>query len=206
MKTILKILIALFLIAVFVIVGVIAMVRLEYKDKTYENYDQVPNNSIVVVLGASVYKDGTPSDALEDRLSVGADLWRQGKAARIILSGDDGRYAMPEIKAMVSYMYSQGVPDDVLITDGDNARTYDSCYRLKNEHLADNVVLITQGFHLPRALYLCNKLGLDAWGIKSDLRPYADIVWFTARDLMASLLAFWDIYTQALPTYIKNIQ
>jgi len=203
MKTFFKIIIALAAVAALVIVGVIALVRLEYRGKIYEQIQHIPDASVVVVLGASVKRDQTPSQALEDRLQVGADIWQADKAEKIILSGDDGRWAQPEIAAMVGYMYEQGIPDEDLIADGNNARTYDSCYRLKNEIDQDKVVLVTQGFHLPRALYLCNKLGLDAWGITSDLRTYDRGEWFLVRDWLASLLAFWDIYTQALPTYLK---
>ncbi|NIP32484.1 hypothetical protein GWN26_03100 [Candidatus Saccharibacteria bacterium] len=104
---------------------------------------------------------------------------------------------------MLNYMYNRDVPDSIVIVDGNNARTFDSCYRLKNELRQNDVVLITQGFHMPRALYLCNKMGLDAWGLESDLRMYKDIVWFTVRDWMASLLAWWDIYNQRLPSYLQ---
>jgi SanA protein len=203
MKTFAKIIFSLFVIACLVIAGVIVSVRTEYKDRVYNEIQNVSENSVVVVLGASINRDMTPSDVLEDRLQVAVDLWEQGKAEKIILSGDDGRWAQPEIPAMVNYMYSQGVPDDILIPDGDNARTYDSCYRLKNELNQDKVILITQGFHLPRALYLCNKLGLDAQGIKSDLRPYRKVAWFTVRDWLASFFAFWDINAGRTPSYLE---
>lgn len=204
MKYLVKTIIVAVTISLLLVVAIIYWVRVEYKDKIYSQIGEVPENSVVVVLGASVKRDKTPNDALEDRLNVAADIWRAGKTQRIILSGDDGRWAQPEIPAMLNYMYNQGVPQEVLIADGDNARTYDSCYRLKHELKQDDVVLVTQGFHLPRALYLCNEVGLDAWGIDSDLRPYSKIVWFTVRDWLASFLAYWDILLSAKPSYLTR--
>jgi len=199
-----KILLILLIVIMATAVALTIMVRSEYQDKVYSSIQELPDDSVMVVLGASVKRDATPSDALEDRLDMAVRAWRAGKVDKIILSGDDGRWAQEETQAMLGYMYSQGVPDHLLIIDGNNARTFDSCYRLRNELHEDNVVLITQSFHLPRALYLCNELGIDAWGLDSDLRWYQDIVWFTARDWLASLLAFWDIYDRRLPTYLEN--
>ncbi|MBU0648746.1 YdcF family protein [Patescibacteria group bacterium] len=204
MKTFFKIIISLITVVGLVVIGIIVSVRMEYRDKIYAQIEDVPEQSMVVVLGASVKRDQTPSQALEDRLRLAADIWYAGKAEKIILSGDDGRWAQPEIAAMVGYMYELGVPDEVLIADGNNARTHDSCYRLKNELGQDKVVLITQGFHLPRALYLCNKVGLDAWGIESNFQSYDRGGWFLLRDWLASFLAFWDIATEQLPSYLEN--
>jgi SanA protein len=111
---------------------------------------------------------------------------------------------MPEIAAMYRYVYEAGMPEGIVIIDGNNARTFDSCYRLKNVLGQNDVVLVTQGFHLPRALYLCNEVGIDAWGIDADLRSYRDIAWFTSRDWLASFLAFWDIYLKRTPTFLEN--
>ncbi len=191
------------LLVSFVAGGIMITVRNEFQDKVYPSVENLPEDSTMVVLGASVYRDRTPSDALEDRLDMAVRAYRANKVKRIILSGDDGRWAQEEVQTMLNYMYNRDVPDSIVIVDGNNARTFDSCYRLKNELRQNDVVLITQGFHMPRALYLCNKMGLDAWGLESDLRMYKDIVWFTVRDWMASLLAWWDIYNQRLPSYLQ---
>jgi len=188
-------------IVVFTIVG---HVRTEYRYRVYEEVKDIPQDSTLVVLGASVHPDQTPSDALEDRLNTAVRAWRAKKAGLIILSGDDGRYAQPETDSMLQYMLEQGVPEGIILVDGNNARTFDSCYRLKNELNQNDVVLFTQAFHLPRALYLCNEVGLDAWGVESDRRSYHKIVWFTFRDWMASFLAFLDIRLKRLPTYLEN--
>jgi len=184
-------------------VVLMVQVRSEYNYKTYEDVNELPRDSVVVVLGASVHRDRTPSDALEDRLEMAIRAWRAEKTDKIILSGDDGTWAQEEVQSMLNYLVNKGVPRNMIIIDGNNARTFDSCYRLKNVLNQNEVVLITQSFHLPRALYLCNEIGLDAWGLESDLRWYKDVLWFTVRDWMASLLAFWDLYNQRLPSYLE---
>jgi len=205
-KFFLTILIILLISAIFAGAGatfLMIQVRSEYQSKIFEDVDQLPNESIIVVLGASVHRDRTPSDALEDRLEMAIRAWRAEKADKIILSGDDGTWAQEEVQSMLSYLVNKGVPRHLIVIDGNNARTFDSCYRLKNVLNENEVVLITQSFHLPRALYLCNEIGLDAWGLESDLRWYKDVLWFTVRDWMASLLAYWDIYNQRLPSYLE---
>lgn len=192
------------LIGAIVFGGVAMYVRGEYMHKIYPDITVMPADSTLVVLGASVINEKTPSAALEDRLEMAVRAWRAGKVEKIILSGDDGRWAQPEISAMLAYLREQEVPDTMLILDGNNARTFDSCYRLRNELIQKDVVLITQSFHLPRALYLCNEMGLDAYGLASDLRWYQSILWFTLRDWGASVLAWYDIYTKQLPTYLKK--
>jgi len=198
-----KISLIIIVLIAFVAGGIMVTVRNEFQEKVYPSVNNLPEDSTMVVLGASVYRDRTPSDALEDRLDMAVRAYRANKVKRIILSGDDGRWAQEEVQTMLNYMYNRDVPDSIIIVDGNNARTFDSCYRLKNELRQNDVVLVTQSFHMPRALYLCNKMGLDAWGLESDLRMYKDIVWFTVRDWMASLLAWWDIYNQRLPSYLQ---
>jgi len=184
--------------------GLAMYVRGEYIHKIYPDITAIPSDSTMVVLGASVIDENTPSAALEDRLEMAVRAWRANKVEKIILSGDDGRWAQPETSAMLAYLREQGVPDTMVIIDGNNARTFDSCYRLRNELIQKDVVLITQSFHLPRALYLCNEMGLNAYGIDSDLRWYKSILWFTIRDWSASVLAWYDIYTKQLPTYLEK--
>lgn len=205
-KFFLNIFVLLIILLILASVGsmvIMVQVRSEYQSKIYNDVDQLPNGSTIVVLGASVHPDNTPSDALEDRLEIAARAWRAEKIENIVLSGDDGTWAQEEIQSMLGYLIDAGVPRDNIIIDGNNARTFDSCYRLKNVLNQNKVVLITQSFHMPRALYLCNEIGLDAWGLESDLRWYKDVLWFTVRDWMASLLAFWDLYNQRLPSYLE---
>lgn len=181
------------LVAFFVLVTVFGLeVRFKYSDRVYDAGD-VPNAVYGVVLGASI-DPGTmqPSPVLRDRLDTAIDLMKSQKIMGVLVTGDDGKWKSDEITAMVSYLHSQGVPDEVIEVDGGAFRTYMSC-----EHLAargfHNVTLITQQFHMARALYLCNESGVTANGVLSDRHWYLKNAFFWVRDFFASPFAYLDV-------------
>lgn len=118
----------------------------------------------IVVLGASVYPDGTPSDILRARLDDAVELYQEGAARKIIASGDNGDLHYNESSAMKEYLVSQGVPSQDVFCDYAGFSTYDSIYRAKNVFGAKSIVVATQKYHLPRALFAAKALGLDAVG------------------------------------------
>ena len=153
----------------------------------------ITKESVALVLGASVLSNGEPSDALQDRLDTALDLFRQGRADRILITGDDGRYRVDEISVMRDYLTKADVPWERIIVDGQGYRTYESCKRAVDVLGIKKAVVVTQRFHMGRALYLCNRLGMDAEGVNADRHPYVRIVYFWARDLAASAEAWWDV-------------
>ena len=192
MRKILKIALILILVVVFGITGVILRVRTSYTDKILAQ-DQLKPAQAIVVLGASILPNGQPSDALADRLDTGIALYHKNLASILFLTGDDGRYKVNEIQVMRNYVLTHGVPQSSIMTDGQGYRTYESCSRAINVFNIKNAILVTQNFHLPRALYLCNKLGMDATGVSADKHTYVRIVYFTLRDWLASFEAWMDI-------------
>lgn len=191
-KSLLKASAAVVGIGTFFIVGVIFYVRFAYRSSIFEA-QKVPSKPVIMVLGASLKSDGQPSDALLDRLQVGMDLYREGKGSLILVTGDDGKMRSDEIKAMRKYVLDNGIPESALKSDGQGYRTYESCTRAKTEFGIDKAIVVTQEFHLPRALYLCNKLGVESIGVPADLRSYKEIARFTVRDWLASFKAWIDI-------------
>lgn len=150
---------------------------------------------VAMVLGASIKEDGTASDALYDRVSVGIDLYKLGKVEKILLTGDDGRFRSNEIAVMKQMALDQGVPESAILTDGQGYRTYESCKRAVTVFQITDAVVITQEFHLRRALYLCSHLGMTQLeGLTADRHRYANIVYFTVRDTFASVKAWIDIH------------
>ncbi len=123
--------------------------------------------SVALVLGSSV-KSRKPNIVLKERLDMAAALYAAGKVKKLILSGDNRTVDYNEPQAMKVYLVSIGVPENDLILDHAGRRTYDSCYRARYIFNLDSVIIVTQAFHLPRALYLCNTLGIDAIGIAAD--------------------------------------
>ena len=138
----------------------------------------------IFVLGAGLRSDGTPSDMLRDRLQCAVELYRQGVAPRIILSGDCSGEDYDEVSAMARYCVEQGVPESVLVKDGKGFSTYESLYRYR-ESGGGRIVIVTQKYHLFRALYLAHEMGLEADGYPSDLRSYRGQIFRDIREIMA---------------------
>ncbi len=179
--------------------SVVADVQLRYLDRI-ERWEGAPPGegayATALILGAGFKRDGTPSDALKDRLDEGIWLFESGHVKRLFVTADDGSYRANEIMVMKNYLLSQGVEEEALIIDGRGYRTYESCKNATSRFTDEKIIVVTQRFHLGRALYLCNQLGVDAIGRPADRRSYERIKFFWARDLLASVKAWWDIHIQ----------
>ena len=173
-------------------IAVILDVQFAYKNRI-QPVNKLKPVQAIIVLGAAVLKNGQPSDALADRLDTGINLFKQGLAPTILLTGDNGAYHEDEMDVMKNYIESKGISETNLKIDGQGYRTYESCSRAANIFGIKSAIIVTQNFHLPRALYLCEKFGIDSSGTSADLRHYKEIAWFYLRDWLASAKAFWDI-------------
>ena len=185
-------------IAIFAVV-VLAMcldVQLRYRDRMTRAETAPTGTEAIIVLGAALKTDGTPSDALRDRLETGIALYKVGKAPKILLTGDDGKNHTDEVAVMKDYVLNREVPEQDVKVDGQGYRTYESCARAVQVLNIKKAIVVTQNFHLPRALYLCNSLGMDAVGVSADLEHYQDWWWNLGRDLLASVKAWWDVNVQ----------
>ncbi|MBU2566974.1 YdcF family protein [Patescibacteria group bacterium] len=178
-------------VAIFIL-GTIAYVRVTQLDNLFTE-QEVPQAPVIIILGASLKTDGTPSDALEDRLIRGAELFIDQKAPKILVTGDDGQNHSDEVSVMKQYLIDKGIPEAAIQVDGHGYRTYESCKRAKQEFGYNQAILVTQKFHLVRALYLCNSLGVESNGVTSDLRHYKSITQLTIRDWLASFKAWIDL-------------
>lgn len=126
----------------------------------------------IMVLGASVMADGTPSPILKDRLDVAVDLYKKGAAPKILLSGDNGQVVYNEVQTMKNYVVGEGVPEEDVFMDHAGFSTYESVYRTKYIFKAESAIVVTQTYHLYRALYGCKRMGIEALGAASDQRSY----------------------------------
>ena len=158
--------------------------------------ETVPPKPVAIVFGAGVWKDGRPTPVLYDRVATAVALYRLGKIEKLLMSGDNRFTNYNEPQVMGEVAIQMGVPPDAIVYDYAGRRTYDTCYRARVIFGIGEAILVTQGFHLPRALLLCNHLGVASVGVKGNLRKYSTpslAVW-NARELLASGAAFWDIY------------
>lgn len=173
----------------------VGQVQFKYESHIFlptEAQTQVNGADAILVLGGGINPDGSPSDALRDRLLVGISLFQQLKADTIVATGDDGKFHRNETDGMQKFLLDHGVPQQAIKVDGKGYRTYESC---KNAVSAGyrRIIVVTQRFHVARAVYLCSQLGLNTDGVTSDLRSYKNSTYFWMRDLASSLKAWWDI-------------
>lgn len=131
------------------------------------------NPDCVIVLGAGVRSDGSPSPMLQDRLMTGVELYEKGVSNRLLMSGDHTKKGYDEVNIMKSYAIEKGVPSEHVFMDHAGISTYDSIYRAKEIFQAEKIVIVTQEYHLYRAIHIAKKLGLEAYGVSADVRVYA---------------------------------
>lgn len=169
--------------------------------RTYR-VESAPAQRVAIVFGAGLWRDGSPTPVLRDRVATAAELYFSGKVQKILMSGDNRFVYYNEPGAMHTYARELGVPGEAIVLDYAGRRTYDTCYRARQIFGVKQAILVTQGFHLPRAIYTCNQLGLPAIGVPSDLRAYrrsAELYW-NLREIPATLVALWEVHiTQPLP-------
>lgn len=144
-----------------------------------------PPATAAIVLGARVYPDGRPSPMLADRLDTAVDLYRAGKVRKVLLSGDHGTESYDEVNAMGRYVISRGVPAADVFMDHAGFSTYDTMYRARAVFRVTDALVVTQRFHLGRAVYTADRLGIDAVGVPADRRPYLRTRWNTVREWAA---------------------
>lgn len=158
----------------------------------------------IIVLGASVYPDGTPSGILQDRLDDGIALYFAGAAPKIIMSGDNGTESYNECWAMKQYAISQGVPSEDVFCDHAGFSTYETMYRARHVFGADRVVIATQTYHLYRAVYDARGVGMEAIGVPSDYGEYVNQSWYDFREIFARTKDFFQVLFSVPSTFVGD--
>ena len=153
----------------------------------------MPPAPVCLVPGARVYGDGRLSIVLRDRCARALDLYRAGAVKHILLSGDHGPCAGGEVLAMRNFMLGQGVPRAALLLDYGGYDTYHSMVRARRLYGVGKCVVVTQRFHLYRALYIARKTGLDARGVPADMRKYRHRRSYAVRELLANVKAVFEV-------------
>lgn len=158
----------------------------------------------ILVLGAGVKSDKTPSAMLAERLNLGIDLYNSGVSEKLLMSGDHAQDNYNEVQVMKDYAAARNIPTEDIFMDHAGFSTYDSIYRAKEVFQAQKVIIVSQEYHLPRALYLARKMGLDAYGVPADTKRYKGQL---ARDLREVLARDKDFITGIIkpaPTHLGN--
>lgn len=155
-----------------------------------------------LVLGARVWANGQMSDIFKDRVDVAIKLYREHHVSKILVSGDHGRKDYDEVNAAKKYLLEQGIPPEDIFLDHAGFDTYDSMYRARDVFQAQSLVVVTQKFHLPRALYTAGALGIPACGMSADLHPYPGDAKRNVREVLADVKAWWNVNLHSKPKFL----
>ncbi|PKN91558.1 MAG: hypothetical protein CVU44_18420 [Chloroflexi bacterium HGW-Chloroflexi-6] len=172
-----------------IVTGLVGWVR------TYGEPD-VPTRPVAIVFGAGLTRSGGATAVLRDRIQTAANLYFAGKVEKLLMSGDNSTVEYNEPAAMREFALSLGIPDEAIVLDYAGRRTYDTCYRARAIFGVDSAILVTQPFHMPRAVYLCNALGVDGVGVVAENFNYrrSSLLFWNARELAATVTALIDVH------------
>ena len=195
--------VALAIVAVFAVTNVVTIVG--SKDSIVSADEaSISSADAIVVLGASVFADGTPSGILQDRLDDGIALYFAGVAPKLIMSGDNGTESYNEVRVMKQYAIAQGVPSEDIFCDHAGFSTYESMYRAKYVFGCERIVVATQTYHLYRALWSAKSLGMQATGVPSDYREYQKQLQYDIREIPARTKDFFKALLRVPSTYVGD--
>lgn len=169
---------------------------------TAQEAKELEDVDCILVLGCKVHGDGSPSAMLHDRLQVGVELYQDGVAPKLLMSGDHGRTAYDEVDSMKQFAVDRGIASRDVFMDHAGFSTYESMYRAKEVFQARRIVIVTQGYHLYRAVYIARQLGLEAYGVASDLRGYSGQNGRDLREVLARVKDFLTCVFRPKPTYL----
>ena len=163
-------------------------------DKTF-TVEDVPSARIAIVFGAGLLRDGSAGPVLSDRMQTAVALYQGGKVEKILVSGDNRFVEYNEPEAGRQYALEHGVPNEDIVLDYAGRRTYDTCYRAKYIFGVDEAILVTQEFHMPRALTLCNWFGVRSVGVEAANRYFLKRarLWWNIRETFAVFQSAWDL-------------
>lgn len=177
---------------ILIVIAVVAIISLYVKFSVYGSMKQVSdfsgqNYDYVVVLGAGIRNNSTPTPMLEDRIITGVNVYKELGGGKLLMTGDSVEPDHDETMVMAEYAMGMGVDEKDIIKDGYGLSTYDSMWRARNIYGAKKIVIVTQKYHLSRALYIAKALGMEAYGVASDLREYpiGKMVQYVAREILA---------------------
>ncbi len=206
-KGILFWLVCLIATSLLIIITMDVVVRSSVRKRIISSEDAVKLGKVdcILILGAGIWEDNKPSPMLEDRLKLGIKLYQAGVANKLLMSGDHGREDYNEVGVMKQYAVNAGIPSEDIFMDHAGFSTYESLYRARNIFQADKIVVVTQKYHMYRALYIGKGLGLDVYGVASDPRRYSGQSKRELREIVARGKDFFYVITKPRPKYLGEV-
>ena len=172
---------------------------------TKEQAANLADVDCIVVLGCLVKDNGNPSDMLHDRLRMGVELYEAGAAPRLLMSGDHGRTNYNEVAAMKQFAMDAGIPSEDIFMDHAGFSTYETIYRAKEIFQADKIIIVSQEYHLYRAIYIAQQLGMEAYGVGADYRNYSGQTGRDIREIFARCKDVFSCMFNVEPTYLGEV-
>ena len=203
---ILLVLLCLCILGVGAVLIINAAVKASTADQILTSQEAVALEDVdcILVLGCLVRPNGNPSGMLHDRLTMGVELYELGAAPKLLMSGDHGQTDYDEVDAMKQFAVDAGIASEDVFMDHAGFSTYESIYRAKAIFQAEKIVIVTQEYHLYRALYIANRLGIEAYGVSSDYRAYSGQTMRDAREVLARIKDFAICIYKPEPTYLGD--
>ena len=190
------------LVAVVLAVTVNVIVVMSSSAFISDDLDEMPSADVGLILGARVFNDGRLSHMMQDRADAAVELYEAGKVKKLIMSGDHGTKNYDEVNTVKNYLLEKGVRAEDLFLDHAGFDTYDSLYRARDIFGARSVIVVTQKFHEPRAVFIGRSLGMEVYGYAADKREYQGILWNEFREIFSRTKAGVDIVIGAQPKFL----
>ena len=203
MKKVFKYLLIVVLVLIVILLGINYYVKESTKKRIIDDYNNLSDIDAIIILGAGV-RNNRPSLMLEDRLQKGLELYNNNVSGKIIVSGDHGSDDYDEVNIMKSYIICNGVPTSNVFMDHAGFSTYDSIYRTKEIFMTKKVVIVSQEYHLYRALYIADKLRLEAYGVKAEPKEYYGDNYRELREIIARIKDFFKVIIKPKPTFLGD--
>ena len=174
------------------------------KEYIFQELDQIDSRQCAMILGARVYDSGSISHVVRDRAESAMELYHHELADKVLISGDHGQRDYDEVNAMKQFAVNNGVPSEDVFMDHAGFSTYETMYRARDIFHAEKVIIVTQEYHLYRAVYIAEALGLEAYGVSSDYREYAGQTSRDIREVLARCKDFAMCIFEPDPTYLGD--
>lgn len=204
LKTLIQILASIIVLIAFAVLAVDGYVKFSVSNRiiTQKEAANLKKVDCILVLGAGVNRSGNPTPMLKDRLLTSIELYQKSVSDKLLMSGDHGRKSYDEVNTMKKFAIDRSIPSSSVFMDHAGFSTYESLYRAKEIFKAKKLVIVTQEYHLYRALYIAQKLGIEAYGVSANKQRYAGQGYRNIREIFARNKDFITAIIQPKPTYL----
>ena len=204
MKKVFRFIAIVFDAVLLIIILTSVIIKLKTAPYIYRDLKQAPKAQVAVILGAAILKNNNLSPILRERADRAVELYQVGKVEKILVTGDNSTLAHNEVNPVRLYLLENNISNQDIFLDYAGFDTYSSMYRARDIFLADSMMVVSQSFHLPRALFIARALGLNAYGLEADQGESHYLLKNYVREMLANVKAVFDVVSQREPKYLGD--